>query len=727
MKKKTSLLLSFILILAPLSANAQTPVTSPSQKTQREVQPADENDVVRITTNLIQVDATVTDKYGKVVSDLRPEDFELFVNGKLQQITNFSFVTVEPQPVEQPLIARKSANKNAPPLPPVRLRPEQVNRTIALVVDDLTLSFTSAIYVKQNLKKFVDEQMQPGDLVAIIRTGAGIGTLQQFTTDKQQLHAVIDGLKYNWLVGRLDTFNELGGGPMPQGKIKDTEDRGIKGADPGEKYNNDHLVRGSLAATKYIVEGMRGLPGRKAVMLLSEGFSLVSDDDFDAAGPTRDRMKMLIDSANRSGVVIYAMDARGLVSDGLNPIDVMTTTGMTSKQIMTSLRANREAFWRPLDGMMTLTEQTGGFTVYQTNDLAGGIRKALDDQKSYYLIGYQPDASTFEAAKTRFNRLTVKVKRPGLKVRYRSGFFGIKDEDRKPTNDGTPQQQIVGALLSPFASNGISLRLTPLFGNDAKAGSFVRSLVHISAKDLTFTDKADGMHEAVINIVAYTFVESGLAVDSVGETHTITLTDKLYQRALDSGLVYSLNVPIKNAGAYQLRVAVRDSKSEKVGSASQFINIPDIKKDKLMLSGIALSSYDPKEEKSGAGDPNKQAAGHTTGDSTLTQAALRRFRTGHVLRFAYAIYNATIDKRTGQSQLTTQAKLYRDGKEIFAGQETPYDAHGQLDLERLVAEGGLQLGGLQPGEYVLQVIVRDALAKGKNRTTTNWIDFEIVK
>ena len=358
--------------------------------------------------------------------------------------------------------------------------------------------------------------------------------------------------------------------------------------------------------------------------------------------------------------------------------------------------------------------------------MSSGIRKALDDQKSYYLIGYQPDASIFDPAKSRFNQLLIKVKKPGLKVRYRSGFFGIKDEDIKSVAT-TPQQQIMSALISPFGSGDISLRLTPLFANDASTGSFVRSLVHISTKDLTFTDKPDGRHEAVINVVAYTFGDNGRIADSVGETHTITLTDRLYNRALASGLVYSLKVPIKKAGGYQLRVAVRDDKSQKVGSASQFIKVPDIENDRLALSGIALSSYDPKEEKNRTTAADNQSAEEAPTGTVLTQGTLRRFRTGHVLQFAYAIYNAKLDRGTGQPQLTTQLKLIHDGKEIYAGQETPYEAKGQLDLERLVVEGGLHLAGIKEGEYILQIVVRDNLLKEKNRATTSWIDFEIVK
>ncbi len=713
MKKFASLLCLLLLLAVCLTASAQTPAPT--------VQPADEDSVVRITTNLIQIDAVVTDKDGKLVTNLRPEDFELLVNGKPQKLTNFSLVTVEPISTAEPAPRTLIADKNGTPLPPVRLRSEEVKRTIALVVDDLTLSYESMSYVKKSLKKFVDEQMQPGDLVAILRTGSGVSALQQFTSDKRQLYAAIESIKYNQAVGRIMSFyREIEGAYEGETKIP-SGGRGIVLNENPDKYRDDMLATASLAAAGYIIQGMRGLPGRKAVMLLTEGFTLVDPNYPSRNARLRQAFERLVDSSNRAGVVIYSMDARGLVAEGLVGEDASKTT-KASQEIPPSL-TNRERFNRPLDGMQTLSEQTGGFAIYNSNDLGSGIKQALDDQKSYYLLGFQPEASAFDPAKARFNHLIVKVKGNGLKVRYRSGFFGIKDEDAKPVVN-TPEQQVMRALTSPFASNDISLRLTPLFGNDARAGSYVRSLVHISIKGLTFTEKPGGLRESVINIVAYTFGEDGRVVDSVGETHTISLTDALYQRAQTSGLVYSLNMPIKRAGAYQLRVAVRDDKSSKVGSASQFINIPDIKKSGLALSGIALSSADTRQGKTNAANQQSTEAAST---SMLTQAAMRRFRTGHLLQFAYAIYNAKLDKSTKQPRLVTQLKLFRDGKEIYSGQPAPFDLTGQADFQHLLAEGGLQLGGLQAGEYVLQVTVTDLLVTGKSRTAANWIDFEVEK
>src|SRR5437870_7553215 len=186
-----------------MSSFAQVPVASPSPSPSPQTSPAqkpEEVDVVRITTNLVQVDAVVTDKNGKVVTDLKPEEVQIFEDGRQQKITHFSYYVAESPSAEKPT-KPVTVDKNAPPVPPNRLRPEDIRRTIALVVDDLGLSFESTYYVRRALKKFVDEQMQPGDLVAIIRTSGGMGALQQFTSDKRQLYAAIERVKWN-AIGR---------------------------------------------------------------------------------------------------------------------------------------------------------------------------------------------------------------------------------------------------------------------------------------------------------------------------------------------------------------------------------------------------------------------------------------------------------------------------------------------------------------------------------------------
>ena len=159
---KKYLIALFIGVVFGISASAQ--VTDPN---------APSEGVVKISTSLIRIDVSVTDKKGKVVPDLKPEEIEIYENGQKQTITGFTFVPG----VKKTLKPDGKIDKSKPPVPepPLVLRPEEVQRTIAIVVDDLTLSFESAAYTRRALKKFVDEQMQDGDLVGIIRTGAGIG------------------------------------------------------------------------------------------------------------------------------------------------------------------------------------------------------------------------------------------------------------------------------------------------------------------------------------------------------------------------------------------------------------------------------------------------------------------------------------------------------------------------------------------------------------------------
>src|SRR6185436_16111083 len=140
-------------------------------------QKPDDADVVKITTNLVPVDAVTTDKDVKPVTDLRAAEVQILEDGKPQKITHFAYnVTVNEAAnrTGKPPTTVKS-NEVAPPLSPLPLKREQVQRTIAIVVDDLGLSFESAVYMRRALKKVVDEHLQPGDLVAIIRVGGGVG------------------------------------------------------------------------------------------------------------------------------------------------------------------------------------------------------------------------------------------------------------------------------------------------------------------------------------------------------------------------------------------------------------------------------------------------------------------------------------------------------------------------------------------------------------------------
>ena len=307
----------------------------------------------------------------------------------------------------------------------------------------------------------------------------------------------------------------------------------------------------------------------------------------------------------------------------------------------------------------------------------------------------------------------------------RNGFFGISEEEIKPPQK-TTAQQLLNAITSPFESSGIHLQLTSLFANDVTNGSFMLSMLHIDARDLTFKDGPNGTHEAVFDVLAMTFGSNGVPADYVARTFTVQLPEDYYQRALRQGFVYNVTVPIKRSGAYQFRISLRDAGSDRIGSAGQFIAVPDLDRNQLALSGVALSAT---SIDSATGRPGIANAGASSqNNDPEASPAVRRFKQGTQLEFGYLIYNAQLDKTTQKPRLTTQVRLFRDGKQVFAGDERPFNATNQADIRRLIASGALVLGtDLTPGEYVLQLVVTDTLADKKYRTVTQWMDFDILK
>lgn len=711
--KKILLILTAVLILQNFSA-AQTPTPTPPEET----------DVVKISTTLIQLDVTVTDKKGNVIRDLKPEDFEIYENGKKQDISNFSFISASQPEVEK----ENRAEKNATPIPPKAVRPEQIRRTIALVVDDLTLSFASVEWVRQALKKFVNEQMQEGDLVAIIRTGAGIGALQQFTNDKRQLLAAIERVRFN-LGGtaKIGVFSPIEPtlNEQPGDEDSETQEESRNAEREINELRESVFASGTLGAVNFIIRGMQELPGRKSIMLLSDGFSLFTRDEngFPQGSRILNQLRRLTDQANRASVVIYTIDARGLVTTGFTAEDDLGS--LNAAQFERRLSDRRSELFDTQEGLNYLAEQTGGFAVINNNDISGGIRKVLNDQ-SYYLIGYQPDDDTFDVKTRRYNKLAIKVKRDGVRVRYRSGFFGVSDEQINQPSNLSPSQAILKALTSPFAVSEIPIRLNALFAGDEKQQSFVRSYVHIKGSDLTFTKDANGIYKAVFDLVALSFGDNGAIVDELSKNYTLTADEKLYQQIRKKGFVYYFTFPIKKSGGYQMRVVIRDKDSNKIGSANQFIEVPNLKKNRLTISGIVLENYTSEQwsQIPAQTDSSKEISKVT---DPLTDTSLRQFKRGTILRFGYEIYNPKVVG--GQKpKLSLQAKIFRDGKLFFEGVPKPFDGDVQSNSRSVRTVGVIRMGdNMDYGEYILQIIVTDNLAKGKRKIATQFVQFEIVE
>jgi VWFA-related protein len=255
--------------------------------------------------------------------------------------------------------------------------------------------------------------MQPGDLVAVLRTSAGVGALQQFTSDRRILHKAIDRVRWYPLGrGGVAAFAPLGADPMggvnPAAAQVGSVGRGdappgrLSGAD---EFREDLFAVGTLGALNFIVRGMGELPGRKSVVMFSDGFEIYRGAEFRQSDRVLHSLRRLADLANRAAVAVYTVDARGLTFDGLTAAD--STSGLTPEEVERQLNDRRQKYLNTRDGLRYLAEQTGGQFTRNTNDLSLGIRRALEDQKGYYLIGFRPDAEIFDPERGRARRARV--------------------------------------------------------------------------------------------------------------------------------------------------------------------------------------------------------------------------------------------------------------------------------------------------------------------------------
>jgi hypothetical protein len=260
-------------------------------------------------------------------------------------------------------------------------------------------------------------------------------------------------------------------------------------------------------------------------------------------------------------------------------------------------------FDRNGEGPAYLASETGGYFFRNPSDLSIAVSQSIDDQGGYYLLGYTPDARTAERDRQgrTFHRIAVRVRgRSGLTVRSRKGFLGGRDPGplaqgqagSAGTGDG-----LTAAAVSPFAASTLDLRLTGFFAGRDGEQSIVRTLVYVNAASLEFQRGARGKPgETYLEILTLLLDERGTPVKRDQQSYRVRRGDDAHAQG---GFIYRLDVPVKAPGPYSVRVAAREVASNKVGSASQFVIVPDLTRKRLTLSGVLLSGSDATPDPAG--------------------------------------------------------------------------------------------------------------------------------
>jgi VWFA-related protein len=710
MRRSIALALSLSSVFG--AAFSQTPTTP--QKPPQEIAP---EDIIRITTQLVQTDVVVTDKNDKIVKDLKLEDFELYDNGKKQELKFLEFVGVEGADNERRSEGARPTPKYVEPAGNTGVSARDLKRVVAFVIDDLTMEAVDLPPVRKMMLDFVNNKMRDGDLVAIVRVVGGKGLLQQFTTDRALLRRAIASLN---TVMHPFSASEVPDAPKIDPRSLRAEattpengtpqvDSPISTDSPEIFSANDDTIRyfrglSALATANYVIDSLRDIPGRKNLVLVTGGLSIFEGDSSGNVNLTS-LLNQLSDNAFRSGVVLNALDPRGLratpavksfqATPAKSAGDTATPNFGRGDPGANSALGPALAGGLEHMGLGTAAKATGGISEVNTNDFGAAIDKIMARSDGYYTLAYTPN----ERFDNKFHKLDVKVKRSGVKVSHHARYLAREDKSAGPR---TKEEDIAAAARSPLIKSDvdvtpdIAVKLLP-----GKAAVDIHML--INAGKFHFTE-AEGKYQTTFDVVGFVFDQNGRRRGGFSDSISLNLNKEDYQRALVEGVTYTASTELPSGAIYQVRAVVRESVSGAMGTFSKYLEIPDLSKGKLAMSSVFVFAVDPATKK------------------TLSVQALRQLKRNQELRYIALIYNPKL--KDGKPQLRSQLIVTQGNKELFREPEQPVDSSGAAPVTKM---GQLVLASVAPGRYVLTLVITDTLADKKNQTISHSIDFTVVK
>jgi VWFA-related protein len=679
-------------------ALAQPPAPSPSPQTgQAGPQPTVS---FRMEVGYVEVDALVTDRQGKVVRDLRMEDFQVFEDGRPQKLELFSVVDI---PVPRP-----EPPSDAPrPEPDVKSNERPfAGRLYVLVLDDLHTAALRSARVKAAARRFIENHLGGEDLAAVVHASGRVDASQDFTNNRRLLLAAVD--KFIGRKLRSATLNKIDEYNM----TRDTRQQGDPIRDP-EEAERGHHARSTLDTLKNIGDWLRGIRGRrKTVLFISEGIDYNIHDVFNNRDATTilDGVRDAVGAASRSNVSFYTLDPRGLgsmfdESMDLTPVED-PSLGLNSQGLESEMRLAQ-------DSLRVLADETAGFATVSSNDFKGAFDRIVQENSAYYVLGYNPPSQKRDG---RFHRIEVKVLRPGLRVRARSGYASPRGRAPAPelAQAGT-SAPLREALGSPLQESGLplSIHAAPFKGVGGSAS--VLLAVQVDGRHFQFTEK-DGLSLDTLELSTAAVDNKGKVKGGARSEVNLKLKPQT-RRAVEAAGFRALSRLDLPAGRYQLRVAGRASGSGAVGSVHYDLEVPDFTKEPLVISGIVLAARLPSLVPTAR--PDEQLKDVLPGPPTTW----REFSARDTLSAFAEIY----DNRAAQPhkvELTASVRT-ADGRVAFRTEEV-------RSSEELGAKGdgygflvNVPLQEVPPGPCVLRIEARSRLS-GSGPPVAREVPFTVV-
>ncbi|MBV9957588.1 MAG: VWA domain-containing protein [Acidobacteria bacterium] len=699
------------------------------------------DEVVRISSTIFQTDVMVFDKQGRFVENLQREQFELRVDGKVKPISFFERVKAGSIQEDAQLAAARGVQRTASTSETgaETIVPLDRGRAVLFYIDDLHLSSDSIQRVRAMLLNFLDKELGQNDAALISSASGQVGFLQQLTGDKAVLRAAIERLQ-----PRTNLTRDFESPPMSEQQALLIE-----------KYHQDvidffadrlqadnpflprevavqmvhrraeaflHQVGGvtsnTLTSLNNLIRLSGQIEGRKLLFFISDGF-LIDDQTSNVTTS----LHRIADAAARASVIIYSIDARGLTSGAAD-----ATTNVTVDPTQRLTRESGGEVTATQQPLRTLALDTGGRPLFNTNSLSTVATTALKETSVYYLLAWRPED---DQPDNKFRRIEVSVVgRPDLVVRVRRGFLDQPEEKAVASQGGTTnaasrgkdartstQEALLQAIRTSQPSKGLPTSLFATYADAPNIGTYINASMEIETDALAFTE-TNGKQVATVDI-------GGIVFDTAGKAAVSFQSQLLVNPPGPSGtngkarrgVVYTHQAKLK-PGLYQVRVAARDSKSGRVGSAMQWLQIPDLATRRLNLSSVLIGESTPALTIP-ASETRKDA-----GESPdVFFSVSRRFARNSRLRFLMSIYNAARSTDAAQMpDVALQVQILRDNQPVLTTALSKVETRGVQDLTRLPYAAEIPLDSMPAGRYLLQVVVIDRIAK---TSATQYVTFEI--
>lgn len=710
---------SCVLMMALLpclsTVSAQAPESKDPQKRQ------DDDDVVRVKSNLVNIDVMVKDKKGKFISDLKPEDFTIFENGVQQKVEYFEAPLVGKDPIAKPAGA-VHVESTAVTTPP--------RNYVSLVLDSQTTDITNLKQVREGTIKYVREQITEADTVALFSVTSGLSLLQPFTQNKAELISALENVGVNSSSTNFeqrDIAGNMGSLREQLSKSSTTPTTAITspagGSDAAKALIASHVLqqfvrlrtalslqqsRPILAALAAICEGLRSIPGKKTLVLFSQGFVTPAVLDW--------QVQSTIDIANRANVAIYIIDSAGLKAGAPQTGSLVPASPLAGVSAITNQEqriqavggetvfdnARHEGTNREYDILYRISGDTGGKFLKGNNDIGQGLERINQEIQSRYTLAYRSTNQKFDGT---FRKVKVEVGRPDAQIISRTGYYAIPPEEIVLWS---PEDKRLLANFAVAESNPglpVSVELSPF---RSREGFYTVPLsVEVPPAAVKF-ERKDGKLSMQLEVIGVLKATPDKVLSRLGGNFDISLTAAQYQSILSNNIFYRQDLQLA-PGDYTIDLIVRDRQSGKTTARRQQLVLPEPDSE-FATTPVVLSRYvEPASAQTASSAEFPDVFTH--GKAQIRPSPRRQFQAADNLIMLLAVYNAANSTETGKPLVRITVRLMKDGKPATKPFDYVLTETQPQPVAHLTFAEYLRLAGLAAGRYTAMIEAKDMVTR----------------